>query len=223
MYWALFTQTDSSWTFQSSQLNRVVFGYEIKTDEAKGIGPFLLLLLIPFWEKVIVPILRIFDMNISPLTSIIMGGSSAALSFFCAATLQFFIENCPEKLSIFWQFPQFLFLMLGEVWLAIPGLNFSFTQSPHSMKSVMTAAWFCNNAFGNLIVIFITELRLFDLRVSSEFFLYAALMTLAMIIFSRLANNYKYSGYEQISGDNINTLQRQSSSISLWYVHLILM
>lgn len=214
MYWALFTQVDSSWTFQSSQLDRFIFGYELKTDEVKGIGPLMLLLLIPFWEKLIVPLLRICNLEISPLTSIIMGGSSAAVSFFCAATLQFYIENSLEKISIYWQFPQFIFLMLGEVWLSIPGLNFSFTQSPPTMKSVMTAAWFCNNAFGNLIVILITQLRLIDLQVSGEFFLYATLMTIAMIIFWRLARNYHYSAYEQISGDNQNTVQRRSSSTS---------
>lgn len=213
MYWALYTQIDSSWTFQSSQLNRTIFGYEIEADQVKAIGPFLLLMLIPLWEKIFNPLLhKMCNIHLSPLVSIAIGGLSAALSFFCAAMLQFYIENCTENLSIFWQFPQFILLMFGEVWLSIPGLNFSFTQSPPSMRSVMMAAWFCNNAFGNLIVVVLTELHLFRVA-SMEFFLYAILMTFAMAVFGWFASKYHYSDYELRSDDNQNILhQRRRSS-----------
>lgn len=49
--------------------------------------------------------------------------------------------------------------MIGEVLLSIPGIQFAFLQAPQSMKTVLTAFWFINNAFGNLIVVFITELK----------------------------------------------------------------
>lgn len=130
--------------------------------------------------------------EIIPLKSIMLGGVSAALSFLCAGILQLHIEktNGLEQLSVLWQGPQFLFIMLGEVWLSIPGLTFSFTQAPPSMKSIITAAWFCNNAFGNLIVVAITEMHLFKMQ-SSEYFLYAALMGVAMVLFCWIANTYK--------------------------------
>lgn len=120
MYWALYAQIDSTWTFQSSQLDTNVFGIQIAPDQAKAAAPFLLLILIPVWEKLIHPLLNTFNIEISPLKSIAMGGLSAALSFFCAAILQLYIENHiimnSEKLTIFWQMPQFVLLMLGEVW-----------------------------------------------------------------------------------------------------------
>lgn len=49
--------------------------------------------------------------------------------------------------------------MIGELLLAIPGIQFAFKEAPSSMKSVITAVWFINNAFGNLIVVLITELK----------------------------------------------------------------
>lgn len=49
--------------------------------------------------------------------------------------------------------------MVGELLLAIPGIQFAFKEAPNSMKSVITAVWFINNAFGNLIVVLITELK----------------------------------------------------------------
>lgn len=217
MYWALYTQIDSNWTFQATQLNRMVFGYNIEADQAKAAAPLLLLFLIPFWEKLIMPTLRTHKIQISTLQSIAMGGFSAAFSFFCAAILQFCIEcraaTNSEQLSIFWQLPQFILLMLGEVWLSIPGLNLSFTQSPPTMRSVMTAAWFCNNAFGNLIVIAITEWHPFKFD-SNEYLLYGYLMFIAILIFCLLARNYRYTNYdERINGD-VRSLQRRNSTDS---------
>ncbi|XP_055311401.1 peptide transporter family 1-like isoform X2 [Sitodiplosis mosellana] len=214
MYWALYAQIDSTWTFQSSQMNTTVFGYPIASDEAKAAAPFLLLILIPIWEK-LNPLIRAINIEISPLKSMAMGGLSAALSFFCAAILQLYIESHTStdnsRLSIFWQIPQFLLLMFGEVWLSIPGLNFSFTQSPPSMRSVMMAAWFCNNAFGNLIVILINEIRPFQLY-SCVYFLYGSLMFISVITFSWLARYYHYVNYNEFhkSDQNANVVRRSS-------------
>lgn len=81
--------------------------------------------------------------------------------------------------------------MMGEVLLAIPGLKFSYTQAPKSMKSVLTAAWFINNAIGNLIVVAVTEIHPIETQ-SVEFFFYAAWMFLGIICFTILASNYKF-------------------------------
>lgn len=131
MYWALFNQIDSSWTFQSSQLNTTVFGYRIEADQAKAVGALLLLILIPLWQNVVIPTLLVYNIQISPLKSMAMGGFSAVLSFFCAGFLQVNIErsllsNSTEQWSILWQFPQFLLIMLGEVWRKIDFVSSSF-------------------------------------------------------------------------------------------------
>lgn len=218
MYYALFAQIDSSWTFQSSQLNTAVFGIKIQADQAKAMGALLLLIQIPLWQNIIVPILLAFDIRISPLKSILMGGVSAILAYLCAAILQLNIEqrllsNSIDQLSILWQFPQFFFIMLGELWLSIPGLSFSFTQSPPSMRSVMTSFWFLQNAFGNLIVIAITEMHLFKLQ-SNEYFFYATLMFFAMLLFNLLAKNYRYMNYDNSLPDSHGQgLKRRSSSL----------
>lgn len=216
MYWALFTQIDSSWTFQSSQLNTTVLGFKIEPDQAKAVGALLLLFLIPFWQNIVNPLLAACNVHISPLKSIVMGGISAAMAFLCAAMLQIKIEEQPSdanKLSILWQLPQFIMIMFGEVWLSIPGLTFAFTQSPLTMRSVMTAAWFCNNAFGNLIVVAITELQPFALQ-SNGYFLYAGLMFVSMLLFCWLARNYEYSNYEEVPEINGNDLKRSNQSMN---------
>lgn len=213
---------ESSWTFQADELNRTVFGFDIKVDQVKAIGPFLLLILIPLWKNLLIPLLLSYNIHISPLESIGMGGVSASLSFFCAAILQFNIEHFRDEnqLSILWQIPQYLLLMLGEVWLSLPGLNFSFTQSPSSMKSVMTAAWFCNCAFGNLIVIIITELQLFDeTQKGYQFFLYAFLMFIAILFYSWIAIDTKTENdvrTDEISDDDyLQNIRLNNRSVKL--------
>jgi len=91
--------------------------------------------------------------------------------------------------NIAWQLPQFLLLMMGELLLSIPGLQFAFTQAPTSMKSVVTAAWFLNNAFGNLIVVLVTELGMLSSQMA-EYFFYAVVMLVCIILYALLAFDY---------------------------------
>lgn len=79
--------------------------------------------------------------------------------------------------------------MLGELLLSIPGLQFAFTHAPTSMKSVVTAAWFLNNAFGNLIVVIITEVGIFSSQMDGYFF-YGVIMLVCIILFALLAFDY---------------------------------
>lgn len=57
------------------------------------------------------------------------------------------------------------------------------------MKSVMQSAWLLTIASGNLIVAIIAKAKFFSDQ-SSEFFLFAALMFVDIIIFIWMANSY---------------------------------
>lgn len=208
IYWSLLAQQDSSWTFQATQLNTTIAGHYIQPDQIKAIGPLLLLILIPIFEKVVNPLCRSCGHQLSPLYSVSLGGFSAAFSFACAGILQIMIEETETPLSVIWQFPQFLFLQLGEVLLSIPGLQFAFTQAPTSMKSVLTAAWFCNNAIGNLIVVIMKEIKPVRYQ-STEFFMYSLLMLLGIVIFSFLAYWYEQR-WETRSSEGIIASEEQT-------------
>lgn len=155
----------------------------------------LLLLFICIWERLFVPLLNKLGRQVVPLRSVTYGGICAVLSFICAGILQMKIQsNDPaagQMYSILWQFPQYCLLMWAEVLISIPGLKFAFTQAPKTMKSVLTATWFLNNAIGNLIVVIVTEIKPFRLQ-SNEFFLYAGLMLLGITVFTGIASTYEY-------------------------------
>ncbi|XP_017472594.1 PREDICTED: peptide transporter family 1 [Rhagoletis zephyria] len=96
----------------------------------------------------------------------------------------------PNSMSIFWLIPQYVIMTLGEVMFSVTGLEFSYAQSPLTMKSVLQACWLLTVAFGNVIVIIIAELSLFDSQ-AYEFFLFAGLMFIDMIVFMFVAYRYK--------------------------------
>uniref|UniRef100_A0A1A9ZCD6 Major facilitator superfamily (MFS) profile domain-containing protein n=1 Tax=Glossina pallidipes TaxID=7398 RepID=A0A1A9ZCD6_GLOPL len=192
LYFALLAQQDSSWTFQASLMNTTLSsGIKLQPDQAKAIGPVFLFILIPFTQYIVKPILlKLFNYDMKPLQSVALGALFSALSFICAALLQKYIYLQPPKsVNVSWQIPQFLLLMLGELLLSIPGLQFAFTQAPPSMKSVVTAAWFLNNAFGNLIVVLFKELALFNNQ-SDEFFFYGIIMFIGLMVYIFLAYDY---------------------------------
>lgn len=93
--------------------------------------------------------------------------------------------------SILLQIPQYVIITAGEIMFSITGLEFSYSQAPNSMKSVIQAAWLLTVAVGNLIVLIIAEARLFE-KQSHELFLFATLMGVDMVVFAILAYFYKY-------------------------------
>ncbi|XP_055915649.1 peptide transporter family 1 isoform X1 [Eupeodes corollae] len=96
----------------------------------------------------------------------------------------------PNSVNILLLIPQYVVMTLGEVMFSVTGIEFSYSQAPVSMKSVLQACWLLTVAFGNVIVVIIAELKLFESQ-AFEFFLFAGLMFIDMIAFMFLAYAYK--------------------------------
>ncbi|RWS14184.1 solute carrier family 15 member 1-like protein [Dinothrombium tinctorium] len=96
-----------------------------------------------------------------------------------------------NEVNIFWQSFQYIVITAGEVMFSITGLEFSYSQAPSSMKSVLQAAWLLTVAFGNLLVVIIIEYLVFE-KQTYEFFFFAGLMALDMLVFAIMAYFYVY-------------------------------
>merc|ERR1712025_59306 len=94
----------------------------------------------------------------------------------------------PNSIHILWQFPQYFVITASEVMFSVTGLEFSYSQAPASMKSVVQAAWLLTVAFGNIIVICVAKAKALDQ--ASEFFMFAILMMLDMFLLMFLAYRY---------------------------------
>ena len=95
----------------------------------------------------------------------------------------------PNSIHILWLIPQYLVITISEIMISVTGLEFSYSQAPDSMKSVVQAAWLLTVAFGNVIVIIVASAKAFDR--ASELFMFAILMMLDMVLLIWLAYRYK--------------------------------
>uniref|UniRef100_A0A674E870 Solute carrier family 15 member 2 n=1 Tax=Salmo trutta TaxID=8032 RepID=A0A674E870_SALTR len=95
-----------------------------------------------------------------------------------------------NNVHIAWQIPQYALMTAGEVMFSITGIEFSYSQAPANMKSVLQAGWLLTVAFGNVIVLIVAEGAGLDQWM--EFLLFAGLLVAVCIIFSIMAYFYTY-------------------------------
>lgn len=72
----------------------------------------------------------------------------------------------PNSVSMLWLLPQYVIITIGELMFSVTGLEFAYSQSPASMKSLLQACWLLTIAFGNLYIVLISETVFFERRVS---------------------------------------------------------
>lgn len=70
-----------------------------------------------------------------------------------------------NSMHMLWLLPQYIVITAGEVMLAVTGIEFSYSQSPLSMKSVLQASWLLTIAFGQFFVVLIELMNIFKKQV----------------------------------------------------------
>lgn len=125
------------------------------------------------------------------------------------------IEVTKENtMSILWLVPQYVIMTLGEVMFSVTGLEFSYSQAPESMKSVLQAFWLLAVAIGNVIVIIVAGSKIFDSQ-ANEFFLFGILMVIDMLLFILLAWMYKPIDLSEMGDDDsFQELNENKSDVS---------
>lgn len=162
--------------------------YTIKPDQMIIFNSLFSLILIPIFEHIFYPLLAQIGIK-KPLQKMACGLFLAAASFIIAAFLETQIDK--NFIHILWLIPQYFVLVMAEIMLYIPNMNFAYSEAPASMKSVMLAFVYLTMAGGNLFMVFISGSRLFESQVY-EFLFFAIVMLVDMMIFITLAINYKY-------------------------------
>ncbi|KAL9882659.1 peptide transporter family 1 [Glossina fuscipes fuscipes] len=119
----------------------------------------------------------------------------------------------PNSVHILWLVPQIVVMTLGEVMFSVTGIEFSYAQAPVNMKSVLQACWLLTVAIGNVIVVIVAELALFDSQ-ASEFFLFAGLMFVDMLLFMIVAYYYKPNNPLAIAHSNESEEENSKKSKS---------
>ncbi|XP_007494084.1 solute carrier family 15 member 2-like isoform X1 [Monodelphis domestica] len=93
MFWALFYQHGSQWTVQANRLNGNIGYFVIKPNQFQLLNPFLILILIPTFDLCIYPLIKMCKINLTPISTMVIGMLLTALAFVAAAILQFNVDR----------------------------------------------------------------------------------------------------------------------------------
>ena len=88
VFWALFDQQGSRWTFQAQRTNGLVGGYLVKPDQMQLFNPMFILILIPLFDQFIYPQFAKINLLTKPLQRICVGGIITAMAFYISGLLE---------------------------------------------------------------------------------------------------------------------------------------
>lgn len=198
MFWALFDQTASKWVFQAKEMDRNFLGVEWLPSQIQAVNPLLILILIPLFSWVVYPVIDRF-FPLSPLRKIGIGFFLVVPSFLIPAWIEHRI-GLGEMPGIEWQLLSYLLLTSAEVMISVTCLEFSYTQAPRSMKSLVFGLFMASVAIGNgftaLFNFFIlNEDGSSKLDGPSYYLFFAGAMFVTALLFVPVAKFYKEKTY----------------------------
>ncbi|MDY0067216.1 MAG: oligopeptide:H+ symporter [Steroidobacteraceae bacterium] len=148
-FWSLFDQKASTWILQADQMARPEW---FQPAQMQALNPALVMILIPFNNLVLYPLLRRLGFEPSALRRMGFGIAFSGLAWVAAGVIQLWIDG-GDAVSITWQVLPYALLTFGEVLVSATGIEFAYSQAPQSMKGVIMAFWYLSVTTGNLWVL----------------------------------------------------------------------
>ncbi|MFP6611989.1 MAG: MFS transporter [Pirellulales bacterium] len=157
MFWALFDQTGSAWVLQADRMDLNFLGFEWFPSQIQAVNPIMIMVLIPVFNGIKAigwpGLYRLID-HVYPLTNL----RKIGIGFFLtvpAFLLPAWIEaqlDAGMFVNISWQLLAYVIMTTAEVFVSITCLEFSYTQAPPKMKSLIMACFLVSVSLGNIFV-----------------------------------------------------------------------
>uniref|UniRef100_A0A8D2ZDZ1 Solute carrier family 15 member 1b n=1 Tax=Scophthalmus maximus TaxID=52904 RepID=A0A8D2ZDZ1_SCOMX len=109
----------------------------------------------------------------------------------CSQSIRPVMNIGQNSFHMAWQIPQYFLITAGEVVFSVTGLEFSYSQAPSNMKSVLQAGWLLTVAVGNIIVLIVAEAATLSEQ-WAEYILFASLLVVVCFVFAFMAYFYTY-------------------------------
>lgn len=148
-FWSLFDQKASTWVLQANQMSRPDW---FEPAMMQALNPLLVMILIPFNNFVLYPLLEKSGLKITALRRMGAGIAFSGFAWIVAGSLQVWLDN-GHIVSILWQMLPYALLTFGEVMVSATGLEFAYSQAPAAMKGIITSFWQLSVTIGNLWVL----------------------------------------------------------------------
>lgn len=204
VFWSLFDQTASAWVLQAENMNREVMGVELLSSQIQAANPFLILILVPLFSYAVYPAIDKF-FPLTPLRKITIGMFITVAAFSISALIETSIQ-AGGRPSISWQVLAYVILTAAEVMVSITCLEFSYTQAPNSMKSIVMSLYMLSVSLGNFITAGVNAVisnadGTSKLPGASYYWFFTGLMLVAAVIFIAVAMTYRGKEHIQESAE----------------------
>ena len=203
LFWALYDQTGSSWIMQAEKMNLHFMGIDWLESQVQAVNPILILLYIPLFTFLVYPLIHRF-FPLTPLRKIGIGLFLVALAFGLITLIQSWID-AGDRPSIVWQLLAYAIITAAEIMISIVGLEFSYTQAPKNMKSMIMALYLLAVFVGN---IFTAKINHFIQIPSSSIEQFTQLKKSQDPQWVNDAKNAILPGYDQMTGTEDDLIAR---------------
>jgi len=173
-YGMIFAQIMTLFNKQGRTLDRHVIGsIELPSATMLLFGPATILVFVPFYDRVLVPMLRSMTANPSGLTMLQRLGTGIALSL-AAVTTAALVETRRLKvardhhlvddggatvpMSWVWLMPQHVMMATASVFAEVGMQEFFYDQMPHELRSLGLSLYYGVLGIGNFISVFLISL-----------------------------------------------------------------
>ncbi|MFZ6656741.1 oligopeptide:H+ symporter [Undibacterium sp. TJN19] len=196
-FWSLFDQKASTWVLQADLMTKPSW---FQSAQMQALNPMLVMLLIPFNNLVLYPLLKRMGIELTALRRMGLGIAFSGLAWIVVGFMQLAIDG-GNALQITWQILPYALLTFGEVLVSATGLEFAYSQAPLAMKGVIMSFWNLSVTIGNLWVLLanssvkseaVTEqIKTTGMSVTAfQMFFFAGFALLAAFLFALYARSY---------------------------------
>jgi POT family proton-dependent oligopeptide transporter len=224
MAWALYFQTFSAWVLQADKMDRqwlswlqpveqwfvgvgvnFVAGWsqsEVKAAQVQAINPLLIMVMIPLFTYVVYPAVNRI-VRFTALRKIATGMFFMVVAFAISGYAETLIAADPKQPpTVWWQILAFVIVTIAEIMISITCLEFSYTQAPNKMKSLIMGLFLLSYAVGNLFTAAVNWLIQNEdgsrkLPGASYYWFFTVLMFVTTLLFCVYASFYREKTYIQ--------------------------
>ena len=164
----IFQQPMTFFTEQGTLMNHKVGStFVIPPAMLQSSTTMSVILLMPLYDKIFVPLMRVFTREEKGITVLQRIGIGMVLSVAAMVTASIveskrvhFVsegDGATHQLSIFWLLPQYILLGVADVFTVVGMQEFFYTQVPSTMRTIGIAHYLSVFGFGNFLGAFLIE------------------------------------------------------------------
>ena len=147
VFWAIYDQNGSTWVLQANKMNKEWLGFTWESSQVQSVNSIFVLIYIPLFTYVLYPLINKV-WTLTPLRKIGMGFVITIFAVLVVAYIEKMIQ-AGDVPSIAWQVFAYVVLTAAEVMIYQTGLEFSYSQAPPKMKSIIMSIYLLSVSLGN--------------------------------------------------------------------------